>query len=141
VFFIRVIKTSVTNVTQFQIMTKKEHITVGIIKAFFTRKQREEEGKELINIMYPEAFLTGYIKDNFSVTQREEKKYFFTAGELAQFLSIRLGVEVSSNKTGRVLTACGYDASGRTMGSRVKRGYFLKPLNNIDLVTLINIRK
>tara|TARA_R110000796_G_scaffold74629_1_gene167793 strand:- start:2279 stop:2647 length:369 start_codon:yes stop_codon:yes gene_type:complete len=122
-------------------MTKKELITVEIIKDFFARKQRDEEGIELINIMFPEAFLTGYVRYNFDVTHGELKKYFFTAGELAQFLSIRLGVEVSSNKIGRVLTACGYEARGRTIGSRVKRGYFMKPLNNIDLIDLTNIKK
>lgn len=123
-------------------MTTKQLKTINTINSYFARKQGEASAEELINFMFPDLRICGYIRKYFNVTNVTERPiYFFTAGELCQFFNERLGVEVSPNKIGRILTAEGVEAVAKSIGGQYKRGYYVDPLNNVDLIQLTNIKK
>lgn len=122
-------------------MDQKEEIIAAKIRLFFRVNDMEAMGEELLTDIFPSLNIKTFISRNFKVDKGENINHFTTAGELAEFLGDRLGGRPSSNRVGRILTVLGYEAQAKTIKNRVKRGYYIIPKSNIDLIHLSKIRK
>lgn len=104
-------------------------------------KENPKEAQALTAFLFPNQSVTNYIRENFKPYKGKSKKVFFTAGELSSFFFKKMGVIISANSIGRLLTALGYKAKVRSLGGRVRRGYEIDPKSNVDAVILLNISK